>query len=397
MKRIAVFCDGTWNKADQPHPTNVRRLAMMVPPMGHDGVKQVALYFQGVGVPESGTWLERLDEKISGGAMGVGLDNKIAVAYLHLGRNYEPGDEVYIFGFSRGAYTARSLAGLIRNAGLPRNPSPDLVRKCFAHYRDRTEATAPATEASIAFRYRISPQITTGNEDVRWREAHGLPGGHPFSITYLGVWDTVGALGIPSHWGLPARLMNGKYRFHDTELSHFVVAARHAVAIDEERRAFVPTLWTNLAKLRAANPDSDYRQEWFAGVHSSVGGGGDIVALSALALLWIADGAMTGGLTFSAETLKDTQQRCNFLGPLYCQSGGRSLGERVLGFAGAAREGPSEVGMVSHPAVGRWREEHFPEHWQGKAYRPKTLSALDGDLGRFDLASIRDYRDIRIV
>jgi uncharacterized protein (DUF2235 family) len=397
MKRIAVFCDGTWNKADQPHPTNVRRLAMMVPPEGRDGVKQLALYFQGVGVPESGTWLQRLDEKISGGAMGVGLDNKIAVAYQHLGRNYEPGDEVYVFGFSRGAYTARSLGGLIRNAGLPHNPSPDLVRECFDHYRDRTEETAPGSEASMAFRYRVSPGITTGDEEIAWRRARGLPEGHPFRITYMGVWDTVGALGIPSHWGLPARLMNRKYRFHDTELSRFVRAARHAVAIDEERRTFVPTLWTNLAKLRAANPDSDYRQEWFAGVHSSVGGGGDIVALSALALLWIADGAMAEGLTFSADALQGTQRGCNLLGPLYCQSGGRSLGERILGLAGVAREGPGEVGMVSHPAVGRWREKRLPEDWRGKAYRPKTLSPLEGDLGRFDLASIRDYSEIRIV
>lgn len=397
MKRIAVFCDGTWNKADQPFPTNVRRLAMMVPPSGHDGVKQVALYFQGVGVPEGGTWLERLDEKISGGAMGVGLDNKIAVAYLHLGRNYEPGDEVHIFGFSRGAYTARSLVGLIRNAGLPRNPSPDLVRKCFAHYRDRTVETSPASEASIAFRYRVSPQITTGDEDVRWREAHGLPGGHPFRVTYLGIWDTVGALGIPSHWGLPARVMNRKYRFHDTELSRSVKSARHAVAIDEERRTFVPTLWTNLARLRAENPEGDYRQEWFAGVHGSVGGGGDIVALSALALLWIAEGAMVEGLNFDGGALKDTQAGCNFLGPLYNQSGGKSLGERLLGLAGAAREGPDEIGMVSHPAIGRWREESLPADWQGRAYRPQTLSPLAGDLGRFDLAGITDYRDIRIV
>lgn len=271
MKRIAVFCDGTWNKADQPHPTNVRRLALMVPPSGHDGVKLAAHYFQGVGVPDSGTWLQRLDETISGGAMGVALDSKIAAAYLHLGRNYEPGDEVHIFGFSRGAYTARSLAGLIRNAGLPRHPSTDLVRKCFQRYRDRTDETAPSSEASIAFRYRFSPQITTGDEVVRWREAQGLPGSHPFGVTYLGVWDVVGALGNPSHRGLPARIMNRKYRFHDTELSRFVRAARHAVAIDEERRSFVPTLWTNLAELRAENPDGDYRQEWFAGVRSSVG------------------------------------------------------------------------------------------------------------------------------
>lgn len=397
MKRIAVFCDGTWNKADQPFPTNVRRMAMMVPARGADGIEQVALYFNGVGVPEGGGWLHRLDEKISGGAMGVGLDQKIAIAFQHLARQYAPGDEVHIFGFSRGAYTARSLAGLIRKCGLPEAPPAALVDECFGRYRERTEDSKPDSEDSMAFRLRVSPRVTTSPAEAAWRRARGHPPGLPFRVTYLGVWDTVGALGIPSHWGLPARLMNRKYRFHDTELSRFVQAARHAVAIDEERRTFVPTLWTNLARLRAENPDGDYRQEWFAGVHGSVGGGGDIVALSALALLWVAEGAMALGLTFQPDAIEATRAGCDLLGPLYNQSTGKSLVEKAMGLTGRARAGPDQIGMVAHPAVRRWREDRLPSGWRGGAYRPQTLQPLAAALGRFDLAAIRDYSVIRLA
>ncbi len=317
MKRIAVFCDGTWNSAEQPDPTNVRRMALMVPGRGADGVVQRTLYFQGVGVPEGGNWLERLDEKISGGAMGVGLDKKIAIAYQHLAKQYEPGDQVYVFGFSRGAYTARSLVGLIRNCGLPRDPAPGLVEECFERYRDRSDDTKPDSTASMAFRLRVSPQITTSADEATWRAENGHPKGVPFQVTYLGIWDTVGALGIPSHWGLPARLLNRKYRFHDTDLSGMVHSARHAVAVDERRRPFVPTLWTNLPTLRAQNPAGDYRQEWFAGVHGAVGGGGDIVSLSGLALIWIANGAIAEKLGLNEAELEKAHVACRLLGPLY--------------------------------------------------------------------------------
>ena len=397
MKRIAVFCDGTWNSADQPHPTNVRRMAVMVPPVGADGVRQVTLYFQGVGVPEGGGWLARLNEKISGGAMGFGLDDKIATAYLHLGKQYEPGDEVHVFGFSRGAYTARSLVGLIRNCGLPHRPSVETVRACFDHYRDRGEDTRPDSEESMAFRLRVSPGLTTSAAEAAWRKSRGHVEGHPFAVTYLGVWDTVGALGIPSHWGLPARLLNRKYRFHDTDLSSLVHSARHAVAVDEMRRPFVPTLWTNLPDLRAARPGGDYRQEWFAGVHGAVGGGGDLVSLSGIALLWIANGARMAGLDLRLADLEAVHWDCDLLGPVFNQSQGKTLFQKLLGLTGKARTGPDRIAMVAHPAVGRWRCAELPADWQGRAYRPKTLSGLAGDLDGFDLAGLGDYSTTRLT
>ncbi len=389
MKRIVILCDGTWNKADQTHPTNVRHLSLLIPQTGADGVKQVVLYFQGVGVPEKGGWLERINETVSGGAMGWGLDDKIAVAYLHLGRRYEPGDEVYVMGFSRGAYTARSLIGLIRNAGLPRDPTPDLVRECFRVYRDRTDETKPDAPESLAHRLRVSPDVTTSAAETAWRQANGHPPGHRFEVTYLGVWDTVGALGIPSHWGLPARALNGKYRFHDTDLSSMVAAARHAVAIDERRRSFVPTLWTNLPKLRAARPRADYRQEWFAGDHGSVGGGGDIRGLSDITCAWIANGARDQGLDTGSEMFAALKP--SPFAPLRNRSEAPGLTEQAMALTAAWRAGPDAPDDVSHPAIRRWRDHKPPTGWIGARYRPKTLNGVENGLAAFRIAALTDY------
>lgn len=401
MKRIAVFCDGTWNSADQPHPTNVRRMALMVlpaarHPAGQEEIEQVTLYFHGVGVPEGGGWLERLNEKISGGAMGFGLDKRIAMAYQNLARHYEPGDEIYVFGFSRGAYTARSLVGLIRNCGLPQKADDAAVARCFAHYRNRDKETDPDTEASLKLRLDISPWITTSGQEAKWRADNGYPAGHPFRVSYLGVWDTVGALGIPSHWGLPARMLNGKYRFHNTRLSRFVKSARHAVALDEQRRSFMPTLWTNLPVLRKEEAAGDYRQEWFAGVHGAVGGGGDLVSLSAIALIWIAQGAMEQGLGIDMDQLRAFGKNCDLKGPLFNQSKGKSPLQKVLGVTGRWRKGPEAAAMVADPAIARWRvmPERYPGHWRGKPYRPGSLRQAGLQIDLVDLATISDYGEI---
>jgi uncharacterized protein (DUF2235 family) len=389
MKRIVILCDGTWNKADQTHPTNVRQLSLILSKVPPGEVEQIILYFQGVGVPEKGGWLERINEKVSGGAMGWGLDDKIAVAYMHLARRYEPGDQVYVMGFSRGAYTARSLVGLIRNAGLPRDPTPDLVRECFRIYRDREEGTSPDAPKSLAFRLRHSLRVTTSDTERNWRQANGHPAGHPFEVTYLGVWDTVGALGIPSNWGLPARLLNRKYRFHDTDLSRMVASARHAVAIDERRRSFVPTLWENLGKLRTDRPGADYRQEWFAGDHGSVGGGGDITGLSDITCAWIANGARDQGLDTGPEMFAALHP--SPFAPLRNRKAAPSLTEQALALTAAWRAGPDGSEEVSHPAIRRWRDHEPPTGWAGPRYRPKTLKGVENGLGAFPVATIEDY------
>ena len=206
-----------------------------------------------------------------------------------------------IFGFSRGAYTARSLVGMIRKCGILADPSPSELARAFRLYRLRGDQNTPDAAHILEQRRRLSPQFATSPSDIIWRNDHSCL----VRITYLGVWDTVGALGIPaSVFGRIADWWNARYRFHDTSLSRLVEGARHAVALDERRVLFEPTLWQNLEALeRVAGssqqnlPDQRYYQQvWFAGNHGIVGGSGEAANLAAAPLSWVWQGAFECGL-----------------------------------------------------------------------------------------------------
>lgn len=280
-KCVVVCCDGTWNTPDElrdgaAEPTNVAKLALAVRTGG--GSDQVLFYEPGVGTTP--------DDRVLGGAFGYGLSDNIRNAYRFLATCYEPGDALYLFGFSRGAYTARSLAGLIRNCGLLRREHSDQVNSAFAFYRDRTSHTHPRSIASQLFR-----RMYAYDDD---------------KIHFIGVWDTVGALGIPNQlpgWEQLAGVFGGweqLWGFHDTTLSSHVRHAFHALAIDEQRAAFTPTLWTQ--DPRAAGQTLE--QVWFAGVHSEVGGGSASPALSDIALMWMIERAQECGLAFDLSRLE---------------------------------------------------------------------------------------------
>ena len=127
-----------------------------------------------------------------------------------------------------------------------------------------------------------------------------------------------------------------------------------------------------------------------------MGGGGDLVSLSGIALLWIANGARMAGLDLRLAALEAVHRDCDLLGPVFNQSQGKTLFQKLLGLTGKARTGPDRIAMVAHPAVGRWRCAELPADWQGRAYRPKTLSGLAGDLDGFDLAGLSDYSTTRL-
>ncbi|MDP5308201.1 DUF2235 domain-containing protein [Paracoccus spongiarum] len=387
MKRISIFCDGTWSHADQRNTTNVALLNGRVLDHDADGVSQVQRYFPGVGVVRGRGPIFGLAEKLAGGAMGIGLDDRILEAYGALSQLYEPGDQVMVFGFSRGAYTARSLIGLIRNAGLPPRVTPALARACMALYRDTGPATAPDAPASLDFRLRHSPGITTSRAEIAFR-ADRTPDAVPFRITYLGCWETVGSLGVPAN--LPtASLLNRRYRFHDTALSSMVMSARHAVALDERRRTYAPALWSNLARLRRENPEGSYLQEWFPGVHGAVGGGGDIAAISTITLMWIAEGAQRAGLALDRLALRQLRGKADLLGPLPNRSARPSPLWRLL--PQRDRAGPDSLEDLAHPAIARCRAARFPRDWTGRPYRPGPLRALERHILRADAAALGDY------
>ncbi|WRT12684.1 DUF2235 domain-containing protein [Pseudarthrobacter sp. LT1] len=222
-KRIVVCCDGTWATPDQaddgqPCPTNVTKLALGIAPAGRDkngtDIEQKVFYHRGVGAGRH--------DRLGGGAFGAGLSYDILAAYRFIMGNFQPGDELFLLGFSRGAYTARSTAGLIRNAGILRRRFRGRLGDAYSLYRDRTATTNPRSVEATLFRRSFS---------------------HETRIHCIAVWDTVGSLGIPLT-GVPViDRYNRRFAFHDTALSATVDNAFQALAIDEKRKPFAPTLW----------------------------------------------------------------------------------------------------------------------------------------------------------
>lgn len=384
MKRL-VFCfDGSWNRLDTPNPTNVLLTAESVLPTSDDGVVQTTFYDEGVGSEEG--------EALAGGVFGAGLVKNLSDGYRFLIFNHSPGDEIYVFGFSRGAYTARSFAGLLSTCGILDRQHARHANEAVELYKRRNKTEAFHEEAA-RFRSEYSPHICVSEQEDAWRARH-IPGHRPgtlpfLKVRYLGVWDTVGSLGIPRYIVM-ANTINRMHQFHDVSLSPMVEQARHAVAIDEHRVDFEPTLWENLRELnlrRGANPESaaaPYQQMWFPGGHGSVGGGGDRRGLSDPALEWIWDGARQAGLDL--DTSPQSQ-----LGKL-ASSHTENLVNRIkgrgfsaVGFVmdrlprGDRHPGPERLHEISPIARRRWKErpENLPD---GQAYRPVTLRALASEL-----------------
>lgn len=279
-KRIVLSFDGTWNKTADTGgdaigaPTNVARFHGAVLPTGPDGLTQIKRYIAGVGT----AWYDRF----TGGGLGLGVSNNMAEGYRWLAEAYEDGDAVFVVGFSRGAYTARALCGFIAKCGLltAANVSDETIANAYAYYKDR------ALDAS-AFRAQYAREI---------------------NIAFLGVWDTVGALGIP------LRALDGLndflFAFHDRTLSTIVDRAYHALALDEHRADYEACLWD--AKPRDAQV---MEQRWFSGDHCDAGGGHTRAAaldpyLADLTLAWMMRKATDAGLGIDPVQVPGRLERC---------------------------------------------------------------------------------------
>ena len=377
MKKRLVLClDGTWNTLDARYPTNVVKLAEIVAVSG-ENVPQIVYYDEGVGTNQS---LSGKTEAILGGAFGLGLEKNVEQAYRFLVFNYEPGDAIQIFGFSRGAFTARTLAGLIRNCGILDRSEARRVSEAMTLYRDRSEDAHPDEPKACEFRRRYSRRVTTSEREREWRSANDPDFDAetvlPLRIEFLGVWDTVGALGVPAHFSLLSDLFNKRHRFHDAKLSGMVASARHAQALDERRNVFAPSGWdVEKLEILAAQAEAEgragaYLQQWFPGDHGSVGGGGDITDLSDGAFLWMAEGAQQAGLAIRPGALEAFVS--NPLGPLQnvTKTGFSPLNSLT---SKKDRDGPRFADQVSDTATQRWRED--------AGYRPGSLGKVAGQLG----------------
>jgi uncharacterized protein (DUF2235 family) len=273
MRHLVACCDGTWQTPR--NRTNVHRLAEALARSDGNGVVQECRYFEGVGAVGS------VAARLTGGVAGEGLSQNVRDAYLSLATTYQAGDRISLFGFSRGAFTVRSLAGMISACGLldlsgmGQKEARALVERVYEKkYRARDEALPTWRDR---LRFRFDPV-----------DAGDIP------VWFIGVWDTVGSLGIPDHLGL-VNLVDSprRYEFHDVTLNPRIAHGRHAIALDEFRAPFTPTLWSDPAAGQSV------KQVWFPGDHSDVGGGRRTTGLSDGALQWMMQEATAAvGLTF---------------------------------------------------------------------------------------------------
>lgn len=274
MKRIAIFLDGTWNTL--ANNTNIWRLKSLCDPIAEN---QIVYYSKGVGTT--------FGETVRGGIEGYGIDDEIIRAYSWLSESFEPGDEIFIFGFSRGAYTARSLSGLIAKCGVLKPGAPLSIEQLYSRYRRHGDRT-------------IS-ELTRGLQPADLEERWIIKYCEPTNIKLVGVWDTVGSMGSPL---ASMRSKNSKYMFLDTHLRLQNEFAFHALAIDEQRKSFEPTLWTRTipkspeATTFPPRPLAEVEQRWFVGAHANVGGGYASDILAQPPLEWLMGKAASLGLQF---------------------------------------------------------------------------------------------------
>ena len=303
-KNIILCSDGTGNRVGKHRGTNVWKLYRALDRHGHKGdpdrVEQITYYDDGVG---SGDF--RLF-KILGGVFGWGLSRSVRELYTFLVSNYEPGDRIYLFGFSRGGFTVRALAGMICACGvLDRNKCTsnqmlkDRIKQALQVYRrsdDKPEATQLFREEWGVFDDELAP-------DGR------------VSIKLVGVWDTVDAVGMPID-GLRDSLSKFnilRYRFPNYDLHELVDNGFHAVSIDDERHSFHPIMWKENNKPAHQNIE----QVWFSGVHSSVGGGYPSNELSSIPLDWMLGKAQQHGLRLTSGSRAKIRNDANIYGKLY--------------------------------------------------------------------------------
>jgi uncharacterized protein (DUF2235 family) len=372
MKRLVVCCDGTWGTERNPTVTNMVKIAEAVrlstATDTGEHVGQRVFYVDGPG--SRGYFADR----ILGGAFGLGLDASLATMYWQVALNWEPGDEIFVFGFSRGAYTARSLAGMINRLGL---------------LTDRAMIDKQYPRALQLYRERKAHPDDP--DPAEWKDFREKFCDYPVPITFLGVFDTVGAMGVPG-------LTSWRYRFHDLRLSPIVHCARQALAIDERRRIYAPCLWevTDEEGVPQQHPDR-VKQVWFEGGHGDIGGGNDDSRLSDITMRWMVREAEAQGLEFDHD----------LLARMYAESTG------ATGESDGDRPGAANRPMLPHNSltigyrllnvisllVNPGNRRYYPDSWRrlaapgdrkvslassvavNAAYHPPNLERWERDLG----------------
>lgn len=284
-KRIILCEDGTWLNSDNNSlkdalsiPSNITRLSRAIKSVSSDGIPQIVYYHFGVG-GSSGSFkiLNRL-----AGFNGDGIGEIIREGYEFVCNNYSLGDEIFLFGFSRGAYTARSIAGLIDNIGVLTKDGLPYLAEIYRDVKNEHDENYRPRHPDIPFPDKPPASDPAYKEQLQRRRMTILD----VRIKVVGVWDTVGALGVPkvpllTRLRLQSTTMH-EFRFHDTALCDCVEYAFQALSLDERRASFQPCLWEKLE-----DNQTNLRQVWFPGAHSNIGGGYDDQQIATITFAWM--------------------------------------------------------------------------------------------------------------
>ena len=358
MKRLAVFLDGTWNEPGDN--TNVWRLRSMLAHNDRQQNLQLAYYDTGVGT----RWYDRF----RGGVAGAGLAANIRQAYQWLIEYFEDGDEIYVFGFSRGAFSARSLAGMISKCGLLTPGSPMPVLQVYERYENAESKPL----------YRL-PGSITGRTDLTQEDKWMVQHSRKVRIRFIGVWDTVGTLGVKLR--RTRQEQRGEFNQHFTRLSKLYDHAYQALAIDEHRKPYPVSRWYQFIpekapdKIHEAPPSVE--QRWFAGAHSNIGGGYRNDLLPQLPLNWIKTKAELAGLEFRYSLHLTGDE--HLAAPVDSYATFLKGAYRIIKFGKRAYR---DIGEGREAVNGGWIEPHFEsidgsvfEKYRGDAnYRPPNLA-----------------------
>nr|WP_299594180.1 DUF2235 domain-containing protein [Sphingomonas bacterium] len=400
-RRILLFSDGTGNSSGKLFKTNVWRLyeAADLGPARDGAPVQIAFYSNGVGTSAFRPLA------MLGGIFGIGLKSNILMLYKYLCRNWMPGDEIFLFGFSRGAFTIRLLTGLIARQGIVRGGTADEIPSPHQP-ADEDQLAYLARAAYRAFAGEAWPNRSPARAVARivraardWvlerhRRITGRirydPARNCFTdIAFVGVWDTVAAYGGPiieitrgiDDWIWPLTMPN-------YELSPRVAKARHALALDDERDAFQPLLWDEVREemlvrwgghIRVASggklheeirqvPDGRLKQVWFSGMHADVGGGYPDESLSFVSLLWMID-ELDGAVRLVPDLERRIATTANVYGPIH---------DSRVGLSAYYRYQPRRIA-----AMVDWRDPAFP---QQEALARVTRATRDPEIADRDFA-----------
>ncbi|KAH7360619.1 hypothetical protein BKA65DRAFT_189578 [Rhexocercosporidium sp. MPI-PUGE-AT-0058] len=315
IKRLIICCDGTWMDSDdgfkkptlipyQPTgvlqvPSNVTRISRALRRTGREGVPQIIFYHSGVGTGSSKV------DMLTGGLLGIGISENIREVYSFIAANYTPGDEIVLIGFSRGAFTVRSVASMIRDIGLLTRTGMNDFYPIFKDQQNFKNESYRDIFPDIPFSNKPSGPNAV-HEYKQRLERDGFtrvrdPNGNRIMVHAVAVWDTVGSLGIPNislfaKLGLPHSTI--EYKFFDTNLSGNIRHAFQALALDERRSPFKAAVWE---RADSHQTTVDLRQVWFPGAHSNVGGGYDDQEIANITLAWMMDQLASIGIAFQDE------------------------------------------------------------------------------------------------